>query len=126
MRFRKCSFQHATDHFFLFSAGILCLLVKDSLARVSRKKLKWPITDSKLIFLQPQEGYNYEPPENPLVISRPQDEPIETDNDNLADANEEGGSHGHGHHGGSGDPLDWLRESIPGEFTEFKTEPFSF
>ena len=68
---------------------------------------------------QPQEdGYNYEVPENPLVISRPgaeplgtYGEPLETESDNEAQAQDEGG---HGHHGHSGNPLDWLRESIPG------------
>ncbi len=66
---------------------------------------------------QPQEGYNYEPPENPLVISRPQDDPVEEASDVLPDSQQadDEGSHGHGHHGGSGDPLDWLRESIPGK-----------
>jgi len=66
-----------------------------------------------------EEGYNYEVPENPLVISRPDaeplgtyGEPIETENEAQSEAQDEGG---HGHHGHSGDPLDWLRESIPGE-----------
>jgi len=65
-----------------------------------------------------EEGYNYEVPENPLVISRPDDydEPIESADDALADAQHgDGGGGGHGHHDHSGDPLDWLRDSIPGE-----------
>ena len=65
-------------------------------------------------------GYNYEVPENPLTISRPEDN-IEAASDLAADAQQphDDGGHGHGHHGGSGDPLDWLRESIPGtEFSE--------
>lgn len=67
-------------------------------------------------------GYNYEVPENPLTISRPEEyDEYEDDqaSDLAAEAQEshDEGSHGggHGHHGGSGDPLDWLRESIPGE-----------
>ena len=71
-------------------------------------------------YFQPQDdltGYNYEVPENPLTISRPE-EPIEAASDLAADSQQphDEGSHGggHGHHGGSGDPLDWLRESIPG------------
>ena len=65
---------------------------------------------------RPQEGYNYDVPENPLTISRPED-PIEAASDLAPQAQDEG-SHGggHGHHGGSDDPLDWLRESIPGNF----------
>ena len=62
-------------------------------------------------------GYNYEVPENPLPINRPE-EPIEAASDLAAEAQEahdEGSHGGHGHHGGSGDPLDWLRESIPGK-----------
>ena len=62
---------------------------------------------------QPQEdGYNYEVPENPLVISR---EP-EVASDLQADAQEGHSEGGHGHHGHGGDPLDWLRESIPGMY----------
>ena len=66
-------------------------------------------------------GYNYEVPENPLTINRPE-EPIEAASDLAAEAQEshDEGSHGgggHGHHGGSSDPLDWLRESIPGKFS---------
>ena len=78
-------------------------------------------TSCLISYFQPQEeleGYNYEVPENPLVISRPQ-EPVEAASDARPDAQEDAGeSHGgggHGHHGGSGDPLDWLRESIPGK-----------
>ena len=69
-------------------------------------------------------GYNYEVPENPLTISRPEEyDEYEDDqaSDLAAEAQEshDEGSHGggHGHHGGSGDPLDWLRESIPGKFS---------
>ena len=68
-------------------------------------------------FFQPQEeGYNYEVPENPLVISRPDDydEPIESADNSLADAQHGDGGGGHGHHDHSGNPLDWLRDSIPG------------
>lgn len=66
--------------------------------------------------MQPQEGYNYEPPENPLVIARPTEAP-EAASDQAAEpqSDDSHGGGGHGHHGGSSDPLDWLRESIPGE-----------
>ena len=63
------------------------------------------------IFQPQEEGYNYEVPENPLVIPSP----IESADDSLADAQHgDGGGGGHGHHDHSGDPLDWLRDSIPG------------
>ena len=48
-------------------------------------------------------GYNYEVPENPLTINRPE-EPIEAASDLAAEAQEshDEGSHGGGGHGGGG------------------------
>ena len=83
-------------------------------------------TSNHAIFFQPQdqEGYNYEVPENPLVISRPTEAPIdngpppveavEAEEESRPDSQHGGGGGGHGHHD-SDDPLDWLRASIPGK-----------
>ena len=57
-------------------------------------------------------------PENPLVIARPTpgapapaDEPSEAASESKPDSQQGSHDHGHGH---GGDPLDWLRESVPG------------
>ena len=73
------------------------------------------------VLARPQEeGYNYEVPENPLVISRPTEapepppvEPVEAESESRPEA-QDGGHGGHGHHD-SDDPLDWLRASVPGK-----------
>ena len=75
------------------------------------------------VLARPQEeGYNYEVPENPLVISRPTEapepppvEPVEAESESRPEAQDGGhGGGGHGHHD-SDDPLDWLRASVPGK-----------
>lgn len=77
---------------------------------------------------QDQEGYNYEVPENPLVIQRPTEDPVEPPppaddyveydesqaGESLPDS-QDGGHEGGGHHGHGDDPLDWLRASVPGK-----------
>ena len=83
------------------------------------------LTPIHAILFQPQdqEGYNYEVPENPLVISRPTEAPadgpppveaVEAEEESQPDSQHGGGGGGHGHHD-SDDPLDWLRASIPGK-----------
>ena len=63
-----------------------------------------------------EEGYEYNVPENPLVIERP-DDPV-ADQSSKADSQAAAPSHGGGggghHHHSSDDPLEWLRESVPG------------
>ena len=66
--------------------------------------------------LPQEEGYNYDPPDNPLVITRPPrpqprpTRPPEVDQGRRAEPQEGGG----GHHHDSDDPLAWLRDSVPG------------
>ena len=81
---------------------------------------------------QDQEGYNYEVPENPLVIQRPTEDPVEPPppaaddyveydesqaGESLPDSQDGGHEGGGGHHGHGDDPLDWLRASVPGKNT---------
>merc|ERR1719356_706447 len=69
----------------------------------------WPEEVMRIILLlvtsvHCQQGYDYSPPPSNVQLSLAQ--PLQ----NI------GTDQGQGHsHGGSGDPLDWLRESVPGE-----------
>ena len=82
--------------------------------------------------LAQQEGYNYDPPDNPLVITRPeQPTPApaprrppppqqprpqpEVDQGRKAEPQQGGG----GHHHDSDDPLAWLRDSVPGKLARY-------
>ena len=74
--------------------------------------------------LPQEEGYNYDPPDNPLVITRPSPAPSprrpqpqpprptrppQVDQERKAEPQDGGG-----HHHDSDDPLAWLRDSVPG------------
>ena len=70
--------------------------------------------------LAQEEGYNYEPPDNPLVLTRPspaperrpEPQPVQVDQGRKAEPQDGGG--GGDHHHDSDDPLAWLRDSVPG------------
>lgn len=49
------------------------------------------------------------------MIARPTEAPEAASDQAAEPQSDDSHGGGHGHHGGSGDPLDWLRESIPGE-----------
>lgn len=61
-----------------------------------------------------QNGYNYEQPQNPLAPQPSGSTPNRQTSGNKSQGNNGGGG-GEEHHHSSDDPLQWLRDSVPGE-----------
>ena len=67
---------------------------------------------------QEEAGYNYEVPDNPLVIQRPDSSSQSQAEPQSPGGGGGGGGGGHHHHHGD-DPLQWLRDSVPGVWAIF-------